>query len=224
MGETRDIPAKIFNVNDASFEKFLNFKRTYGIVEKIPNYTVQIVDIDGNNFKRIVETDIGFTGILRIMVNKLIGTTSIIAVENIYYDLDKKEYKCVIDDPNEGKYRNYFSFHEEYEVFEKDGNLTGTVNVQIQNNLPSILASWVEKSFFAQRHSKLKDELYASKLYKDNIPVFETNPSQDNNKSQEQIQEELSQGCTLQLQNTQEYEYFFGENNEYIPNDNDIPL
>lgn len=216
-------PVKVFEVTNASLEKFIEFKKTYGITEKIPNYTAEIVEIDKNNFKRIVETDIGFTGMLKTFVKNLIGVTSILAVENIYYDLEKGIYQCVIGDPNDGKYKEYFSFLENYKVVQKGNNLIGTVNVDIDNNLLFPIGEMVERSFFSQRHTKLKDELMASKFIMDNVPITESNSI----KIQEN-QEEFSKKCDEELLNSElihseEYASYFNEET-YIPDDDDIPL
>lgn len=220
----RKIPSKEFIINNASLEKFIEFKQTFGIKNKIKNYNVEIVKIDDNNFLRKVETDMGFTGFLREIVFKLIGTYSINAIENIYYDFNKKEYKCIINDPNEGKYKEYFSFKEEYSLIQEGTTLKGTLNVNIENKLPYLISGYVEKSFFSQRHNKLRDELIGSKLDpNDGLDVIESTPNLDKLKTIEEIQQEYSEQLEKEIEiNHIDYNDFF--NKTYYVDDDDIPI
>ncbi len=206
---------KTFIMKNATLEKFIQFKKTFGVIEKIPNYTAEIEYIDENNFKRKVKTDMGFKGIMRNIVEKLVGATSIDAVENITYDLTKKQYECKIGDPNEGKYKNFFSFTEIYTLVEENMTLKGTVTAFIDNNLPYMLDKAIEDSFFSQRYSKLKDELMASKI--------------DPNSLDQVIEDELTKSID-ELNNT--WEKDLSEmpnltdlyNNTYYYEDDDIPI
>lgn len=219
----RHIDTKKFSIDNASLENFINFKLTFGIKEPIINYKAEIERIDDNNFLRKVETDMGFTGFLRYMVYNLVGTNSINAVENITYDLDKKEYKCVIGDPNEGKYKDLFSFREEYKVVERGNMLFGTLDVVIENNLPFPLNSYVEKSFFAQRHAKLRDELKGSVIDNGEIAeVIDDDLTSEKHKSLEQIAEEYSDQLSKEMANTQKYVDYY--NDGYYPEEDEIPL
>ncbi len=215
------IPETVFSLKNASMEKFINFKTTFGVNGEIPNYSAEIIRSDDKNFIRKVSTDMGFTGYLKAAIKTLVGATSIDAVENINYDLEKGEYRCVIEDPNEGKYRRFFSFREEYIVKQEGNDLVGRVNVNIKNGLPYPLDSYVQRSFFTQRHRKLKDELMASKINPNDPNEVEDNCSgSEKTKSLEQIAQEESDKLAKQIKQIEDDYY----NQGCIYSDDDIPV